>query len=126
MIIVCVAAPPWLLRFPHVSPHLTACIDARRVSRRQVVAGAADPHGAALDPGAAERAQPGRPAGQRRGRAVEVRRGGGDPERARLDAPLRRGRQEVSRRRPVRRTGRARAGPARRGGERKEEEGWRP
>lgn len=57
----------------------------------QVESGAANPHGAALDPGAAVGAEPGRPARQRRRRAVEGERERGDPERQGVDAAVRHG-----------------------------------
>lgn len=60
-------------------------------TERQVVAGAADPHRAAVDPGVAVGAQPRRPAGQRRGRAVEGERDRGHPERQGVDAEVRHG-----------------------------------
>lgn len=50
------------------------CSVVQHPAFRQVVAGAADPHGAAVHPGAAVRTQPRGPAGHRRGRAVEDQR----------------------------------------------------
>lgn len=43
---------------------------------RQVVAGTADPDGAAVDPGAAECTEPGRPAGYGRGETLQGERKG--------------------------------------------------
>ena len=50
-----------------------------------------DPHRLALDPSPPLRAQPRRPPGQRRGRAVEGQRGRGHQERPRVDQDLRHG-----------------------------------
>lgn len=50
--------------------------------------GAADSHRAAVHSGAAQRPESRRSTGERRGRAVEGERGGGDPERPRVDAAL--------------------------------------
>lgn len=60
-------------------------------SEGQVESCTADPHGAAVDPGSPVSAEPRRPAGQRRGRAVEGERERGDPEREGVDAEIRYG-----------------------------------
>lgn len=57
----------------------------------QVESRAADPYRAAFDPGVAVGAQPRRPTGQRRRRAVEGERDRGHPERQGLDAEIRYG-----------------------------------
>lgn len=69
-----------------------------RHPERQVEPRAADPYGAAVHPGAAVGAEPRRPAGQRRRRAVEGERERGHPQREGVDQEIRHGQL---RRRPV-------------------------
>lgn len=66
----------------------------------QVEPRTADPHGASVDPSAAVGAQPRRPAGQRRRRAVESERDRGDSERQGLDAEIRHGQLSAPARAP--------------------------